>query len=90
MKDKNKRTGPVPERFDSYEEAAAFWDSHDTTKCPGLMTIVTVTSKLRKRHLEVEVDEQLVEALQKRAARAKKPVNQLVRELLRKKLSTAS
>jgi hypothetical protein len=31
MKNK-KTTDPIPETFSSYEEAAEFWDTHDTTE----------------------------------------------------------
>jgi hypothetical protein len=30
----DKRIDPIPEEFDSYEEAAEFWDTHDTTDYP--------------------------------------------------------
>jgi len=31
---KQKRVEPIPEEFASYEEAAEFWDAHDTTDYP--------------------------------------------------------
>jgi hypothetical protein len=31
MSSKPKQTDPLPEEFASYEEAAEFWDTHDTT-----------------------------------------------------------
>ena len=31
MTDKQKQIDPLPEEFSSYDEAAEFWDSHDTT-----------------------------------------------------------
>ena len=31
MKNKKNQIEPIPEEFESYEEAAEFWDTHDTT-----------------------------------------------------------
>jgi hypothetical protein len=31
MSDNQKHIDPLPEEFGSYEEAAEFWDTHDTT-----------------------------------------------------------
>lgn len=31
---KKKRVDPILEEFDSYEDAAEFWDTHDTTDYP--------------------------------------------------------
>lgn len=31
MKDKNQPIEPIPDEFTSYEAAAEFWDTHDTT-----------------------------------------------------------
>ncbi|MBI4641089.1 MAG: hypothetical protein HY731_10360, partial [Candidatus Tectomicrobia bacterium] len=34
MMPKKKRVDPIPEEFSSEEEAAEFWDTHDTTDYP--------------------------------------------------------
>ena len=31
MSDTKKQIDPIPEEFDSYEEAAEFWDTHEIT-----------------------------------------------------------
>lgn len=38
MTSKKKRIDPVPEQFATYEEAAEFWDKHDTTDYPNLFS----------------------------------------------------
>jgi predicted transcriptional regulator len=35
-----KQVEPIPEEFTSYEEAAEFWDSHDTTDYPDAFRTV--------------------------------------------------
>lgn len=34
MKRPTEQIDPIPEEFASYEEAAEFWDTHDTTDYP--------------------------------------------------------
>lgn len=54
MNDSKKIIDPIPEEFGSYEEAAEFWDTHDTTDYPnvGLQKGTEVRiSKLRKESL---------------------------------------
>ncbi len=47
MNDKPKQVDPIPEEFSSYEEAAEFWDTHDTTDYPD--SFETVAVFLRKK-----------------------------------------
>ena len=42
---------PIPEEFASYEEAAAFWDSHSTADYPDAFRPVETVTELRGRHL---------------------------------------
>ena len=52
-----KQVDPTPEHFDSYEAAAEFWDTHDTTDYLDEFRTVEVTSELRVRHFAVEIEE---------------------------------
>ena len=88
MKGKNKKTRGFPEEFRSLDEAGEFWDKHDTTDHLELLTPVTATAKLQKRHFEIEVDPELAALLRKRATKINRPVNRLVNELLRASLSS--
>ena len=53
---KRKQIDPMPEEFASYEEAAEFWDTHDTTDYPEAFHTIEVVSELRRRHYEIEID----------------------------------
>jgi hypothetical protein len=44
-----KKTDPIPEKFNSYEEAAEFWDTHDTAEYLQDSHPVKVISEFRGR-----------------------------------------
>ena len=91
MNDKNKHIDPIPDEFTSYEEAAEFWDTHDTTDYPEVFQTVETQAELRRRHYEVEVDEDVIIVLRERAQKRGVTVSHLVSDLLRKYISpTAS
>ena len=46
---KKKRIDPIPQEFTSYEQAAEFWDKHDTTHSPDKFRTVKVVSEFRNR-----------------------------------------
>ena len=83
---------PLPEEFSSYEEAAEFWDLHDTTDYPDAFSDepVELKASFRRRHFEVEVDEDLFGALRTRARDAGISVRRLVSDLLREQLTVSS
>lgn len=56
----DKKVDPIPAEFSSYEEAAEFWDTHDTTDYPENFETVSVESNLRRRHYEVDSDDDLM------------------------------
>jgi len=87
MKGKNKQIDPIPDEFSTYEEAAEFWDTHDTTNYPEFFTDVEVETKFRKRHFEVEVDEDIMRILRKHAQKLGVSVTKITNELLRKQIS---
>ena len=53
----NEKPDELPEEFNSYEEAAEFWDTHDTTDYLDEFRTVEVKSELCNRHFEIEEDE---------------------------------
>jgi predicted phosphatase len=83
---KKKRIDPIPDEFSSYEEAAQFWDTHDTTDYPDAFRTVKMVSELRGRHYEIELDADVVAALQTQARRKGVSLSQLASDLLRKQL----
>jgi CopG antitoxin of type II toxin-antitoxin system len=85
---KRKQIDPMPEEFASYEEAAEFWDTHDTTDYPEAFRIIEVVSELRRRHYEIEIDADVIKTLRRQARRKGIPSSQLANELLRQHLTT--
>ncbi len=83
MTDKKKDIEPIPEDFGSYEEAAEFWDKHDTTDYPDAFETVEVETDFRGRHYEVEVDADVMEVLRKRASERGLSVRQVLGDLVR-------
>ena len=86
MSDKQKQIDPLPEEFASYEEAAEFWDTHDTTDYLESFETVAVEVELKRRRYEVEIDEELMQALTEQAQRRGIGINQLVSEMLKEKI----
>ncbi|MDJ0687468.1 MAG: CopG family antitoxin [Xenococcaceae cyanobacterium MO_188.B32] len=86
MNDKHKLVEPIPEEFSSYEEAADFWDSHDTTDYLDEFETVSVDAELQQRRFEVEIEENLMKVLARQAQQQGVGVNQLVNNVLRKTL----
>lgn len=62
-----KQIASTPENFDSYEEAAEFWNTHDTTDYLDEFIIVNIPTAFRARHFEVEIAEDGVKVLQTKA-----------------------
>jgi predicted HicB family RNase H-like nuclease len=90
MNDKQKQIDPLPEEFTSYEEAAKFWDTHDTTDYSDSFETVVVDAELKRRRYELEIDEELMKALTEQAQKLGIGVNQLVSEVLKEKIRPAA
>ncbi len=85
---KKKQIDPIPEEFASYEEAAEFWDAHDTTDYPDAFRTVAVKAKFRKRHYEIEIDADVVRALQRLAQQKGVTLSHLASNLLRQLITS--
>lgn len=85
---KQKQVDPIPDEFSTYEEAAEFWDTHDTTDYPDAFRTVEVKSELRQRHCEVEIDSDVMKKLRARARRKRVSLSNLASDLLRQQLSS--
>ena len=90
MSDKQKQVDPIPEEFAGYEEAAEFWDKHDTTDYLDSFETVTVEAELKRRRYEVEIDEELMKMLTEQAQKRGIAVSQLVSEMLKEKIRPAA
>ncbi len=84
---KRKRVDPIPEEFDSYEEAAEFWDTHNPEDYPDVFRTVKATIDLRKRCHEIEIDEDVAKKLRAKAHRCGITMGQLASDLLRQQLA---
>ncbi len=81
---------PTPANFESYEAAAEFWDTHDTTDYLDEFQTVEVNAELRVRHFEVEIDENVTKVLQVQAKEKGVKMNDLASSLLRQQLGIAA
>ena len=87
MPNSGKRVDPIPNEFATYEEAAAFWDTHDTMDYPDAFQTVEVEEvALRQRRYEVEIDEDVLRMLQEQARKRDLPISRLASDLLRQQL----
>lgn len=77
---------PIPEQFPTYDEAAEFWDAHDTMDYPEAFRTVKVVSEFRNRHYEIPIDADVVIGLRQRARKAGVPLRRFGSELLRKEI----
>ena len=83
---KKKGIDPIPEEFDSDEEAAEFWNTHDTTDYPDAFRTIEVESEFRSRHYEVELEEEVIKKLRAQARQKGVTVSRLASDLLREQL----
>ena len=87
MPNSGKHVDPIPNEFATYEDAAAFWDTHDTTDYPDAFQTVEVEEvALRQRRYEVEIDEDVLRMLQEQARKRALPISRLASDLLRQQL----
>jgi len=77
----------IPKEFSSEEEAGQFWDTHDSTEYLDQMEPVEADVRLERRHFEIEVDAEVVEALRKRATVEHVAASRLANDLLRRELA---
>jgi len=90
MHDSKKHVDPIPDEFASYEEAAEFWDTHDTTDYPEAFQAVDVQAEFRGRHYEVEVAEDVFRVLWEQARERGVSVSHLASDMLRQQISVAA
>jgi hypothetical protein len=90
MNSKRKQVDPIPNQFASYEEAAEFWSTHDTTDYLDVLRPVDVEVEFRGRHFEIEVDEDVAHVLQERAHALGTTPSRLASDLLRQQIAPAA
>ena len=90
MSDKQKHVDPIPDQFASYEQAAEFWDAHDTTDYLDVFHAMDVETEFQGRHYEIEVDEDVAYVLQERAQALGTTPSRLASDLLRQQIVLAA
>lgn len=90
MDKKHKQNNSLPDEFASYEEAAEFWDNHDTTDFIDEFETVEAEVNLKHRRFEVEIDADLIPALTEQAHKRGVTVKNVVSEMIREKLRPAA
>ena len=84
-----KNIDPLPDTFKSEEEAGEFWDTHSTSDYEKYLEPVDITIDLKRRHFEIEIDQESFVALNTYAKKVNKPVKNLASSILKEKLAPA-
>ena len=87
MSEKDRHRAPLPDTFSSPEEAAAFWDEHDTMDYPEAFSEVEVAVALRGVRYEIDIDADVMELLRREARKKHLHPGRLASRLLRKDLT---
>ena len=87
MSDKNKVIDPLPDSFDTEEQAGAFWDTHSTMDYQQHLEATDDTIEISERVFEVQVAEDVFKKLQEQASSLHQPVPKIVDKILRKELA---
>lgn len=90
MGKENRATDPIPEEFSSLEQAAEFWDTHDTADYDDAFTDARIDVDLRGRRFEIAIDEDVMDRLRREARKTHLRPGRLASRLLRKELATSA
>ena len=86
MEDKNKSIDPLPDSFETEEEAGAFWDAHSTSDYEEYMEPTEEIIDIQDRVFEVQIAEDVFQKLLKEASSLQQSVPKVVDQILRKQL----
>lgn len=87
MQNKNKSIDPLPDSFETEEEAGDFWDAHSTSDYEEHMKTSDDVIEIRERIFEVQVAEDVFQKLQQEATSLHQSVPKVVDQILRKELA---
>ncbi len=90
MKAMQREVDALPEEFATEEEAAEFWEQHDTTDYLEFTEEVPVDARLERRRYLIEVDADLIQALNSQAHARGVGLHAFVTEALRAKTRSAA
>ena len=86
MENENKGIDPLPDSFETEEEAGAFWDAHSTIDYEEYLEPAEDVIKIRERIFEVQIAEDVFQKLQREASALHQTVPKVVDQILRKQL----
>ena len=84
-----RKSKKIPEEFKTYEDAAKFWDTHESTEYLDELEEIEMKVDIQKRHYLIEVEMNTAERLHESARKKGKSVSFLANELLQKQLAEA-
>jgi hypothetical protein len=84
-----KKVKEIPEEFETYEEAAEFWETHDSTDYEDIMEEVEIRVDLTKRRYLIELDKNSAELLLENAQKKGVSASNLASEIIEKQLARA-
>ena len=87
MKSTDKRIDPLPDSFETEEQAGEFWDTHSTMDYQEYLQPTDDTIEISERVFEVQVAEDVFKKLQQQASSLHQPVPKIVDEILRRGLT---
>ena len=87
MRDKDKTIDPLPDSFETEEEAAAFWDAHSTIDYQQYLEPTDDTIGISERVFEVQIAEDVFKKLMQQATSLHQSVPKIVDQILRKELA---
>ncbi|MDT5159068.1 MAG: hypothetical protein QOC99_804 [Acidobacteriota bacterium] len=82
-----KRRSPLPEHFDSLEQAAEFWDTHDSADYEEYMSGVEFEADVKKRTYLISLDGELYRKVDAIARKKGVPAEALVNRWIEEKAS---
>ena len=87
MKSTDKTIDPLPDSFETAEQAGEFWDTHSLMDYQEHLEATDDTIEISERVFEVQVAEDVFKKLQQEAASLHQPVPKIVDKILRKELA---
>jgi len=83
---KKGKVEEIPEEFRTYEEAAEFWNTHDSTEYGDVLEEVEIEVDVQRRHYLVEIDKEFSRVLHEKAQKQGVPDSVFASKLLQKEL----
>jgi len=86
MRRRNKTIDPLPDSFETAEEAGAFWEAHSTADYQEYLEPTDDVIEIKERVFEVSVAEDVFKKLQREATALRQSVPKIVDHIRRKEL----